>query len=802
MKAIIMAGGEGTRLRPLTCTMPKPMARVMNRPLMEHIIALLKKHGIIDIGVTLMYMPDSIKRYFGDGSAFGVRLTYFCEDTPMGTAGSIKNASRFLDDDFLVISGDALCDIDLSALIDFHRARGAEATLALKSMEIPLEYGVVVTDKAGRILRFLEKPGWSQVFSDTVNTGIYVLSPSVLSVTDQIPCDFSKDIFPRMLAEHKPLYGYVADGYWCDIGDLDAYRHCHYDVFEGRLSLQIHAREKSHGIYVESGAVIEEGAIVHPPALIGKNALIKRGAVVDSYTVIGEGCIVEGGASIKRSVLYSGVSIGRDAQIRGAVLCPHSIVHRGASLFEQSVVGEGSGIGRDAVVRPGVKIWPYKAVGNGEILADNLVWGSAKSTNLFGERSIAGQPGTQLTPFLVQKLGSAVGTMQPGKRIGVSSDGSPCAVMLKHALISGLLSSGAQVYDFGEQPLPITRSGIKVYGAAMGVHIAAYGGSGMIDIMDSRGANIPRQTERKIENLMARGDFSCCDAEKVSAVSDLYEYKLYYLRQIINSVKDKPKKRIMVATANPWGKRLLRAATADLDSEILLLEENLPFVDAERLHSFAENVVRQNCDFGAVLDDACETLLLVDERGRMISRDLYKTLVPLIVMKQFKNARIVVNVSVSGVVEKMAEKYGATLVRTQESPIALMEGLACGEADGEAQFVYYFDGVGAIVQLMDFLQKEKTTLSALVDEIPTFHIIRRVISCGAGDKGRIIRFLSEHAENTETTDGVKILEKGGWVLVLPDAEKPACRVIAHGDTEEYAAELIDLYDEKIQEIIR
>ena len=230
MKAIIMAGGEGSRLRPLTCTMPKPMAPVMNLPVMEHIIDLLKKHSITDIGVTLMYMPECITNYFGDGSAFGVKLTYFTEDTPMGTAGSVKAAEEFLSDDFIVISGDALCDIDLSRAIAFHYEKGAEATLVLSPKDIPLEYGVVVTDDNGKIERFLEKPVWSQVFSDTVNTGIYVLNKKVLGYIEKSPCDFSKDVFTKMLEDKKALYGFVTDGYWCDIGGLDAYRHCHYDI--------------------------------------------------------------------------------------------------------------------------------------------------------------------------------------------------------------------------------------------------------------------------------------------------------------------------------------------------------------------------------------------------------------------------------------------------------------------------------------------------------------------------------------------------------------------------------------------
>ena len=199
MKAIIMAGGSGTRLRPLTCTMPKPMARIMNKPVMEHITELLKKHGITDIGVTLRYLPESIKEYFGDGSAFGVNFTYFTENEPLGTAGSVMACSGFLNEDFLVISGDSFTDFNLSEAIAFHKEKEAEATLILHSVDVPIEYGVVVTEKDGKICRFLEKPDWSRVFSDTVNTGIYILNPSVFDGVTQKSPDFSKDIFPKLL---------------------------------------------------------------------------------------------------------------------------------------------------------------------------------------------------------------------------------------------------------------------------------------------------------------------------------------------------------------------------------------------------------------------------------------------------------------------------------------------------------------------------------------------------------------------------------------------------------------------------
>jgi len=222
MKAIVMAGGQGTRLRPLTSNQPKPMVPVVNKPTIQHILELLQRNGINEVIMTLAFLPRLIRNHFGDGSSLGMHIDYTVEETPAGTAGSIRLAKDLLDDTFLVISGDALTDFDLTSVIEFHRRREAMITIALKSVEHPLEFGVVIVDEEGRIQRFLEKPGWGQVFSDTVNTGIYVIEPEVLDhIPEGQPYDFSHNLFPKLFDMRKPLYGVVCDGYWQDIGSLE-----------------------------------------------------------------------------------------------------------------------------------------------------------------------------------------------------------------------------------------------------------------------------------------------------------------------------------------------------------------------------------------------------------------------------------------------------------------------------------------------------------------------------------------------------------------------------------------------------
>ena len=275
VKAVVMAGGEGTRLRPLTSNQPKPMVPIVGKPCMEHILELLREHGFSDVVVTVAFLPQAIRSYFGDGENLGLNIEYSVEESPLGTAGSVRLASDRLDETFLVISGDALCDIDLGEVVEFHRQKGAAVTIGLKSVENPLEFGIVVTDEDGRVERFLEKPSWGQVFSDTINTGIYVLEPEVLRhIPTDRPFDFSKELFPLLLEMGRPIYGHVCDGYWQDIGNLDQYRQANFDALDEKVALDVSGLKLRGDVWVGEGVEIDDVEGVEGPAFIGNYCTI------------------------------------------------------------------------------------------------------------------------------------------------------------------------------------------------------------------------------------------------------------------------------------------------------------------------------------------------------------------------------------------------------------------------------------------------------------------------------------------------------------------------------------------------
>src|ERR671933_505485 len=341
MKAVVMAGGEGTRLRPLTSNQPKPMVSIVGKPCMEHILELLRTHGFEEVVVTVAFLPQAIRSYFGDGDSLGLTIEYSVEESPLGTAGSVRLASDRLDDTFLVISGDALCDIDLTRLVEFHREKGADVTIALKSVDNPLEFGIVVTDDEGRVERFLEKPSWGQVFSDTINTGIYVLEPEVLRhVPTDRPYDFSKELFPLLLEMGRPLYGYVFDEYWQDIGNLDQFRQANFDALDERVRLNIPGIRLRGNIWLGEGVDVDDLASIDGPAFLGNYCRIAPDASVGAYSVLSSSVTLLERAHTERAVIDPSTHIGRSASIEGAILGRNCDVRAHVHVQEGVAIGD------------------------------------------------------------------------------------------------------------------------------------------------------------------------------------------------------------------------------------------------------------------------------------------------------------------------------------------------------------------------------------------------------------------------------------------------------------------------------
>ena len=812
MKAVIMAGGEGTRLRPLTCCRPKPMVPVANKPVMEHIVELLKKYNITDIAATLQYMPDLIREYFEDGDAFGVRMRYYIEDKPLGTAGSVKNAEAFLDDTFLVISGDALTDIDLKSALEFHRDRNSMATLVLKRVDIPLEYGVVVTDPIGRIIRFLEKPSWSEVFSDTANTGIYILSPEIFSyIKPGAVFDFSKDLFPILLKENRRMFGYITEDYWCDIGDIGAYLQAEADILDGKVRVSIPGQELDKGIWIGSGTEIGPGVKLNAPCLIGSGCHVGEDSEIGGYSVIGDNNVISGQCGIKRSITWKNCSIGSKSQLRGSILCSNVSIKQGVSVFEQSVIGDRTLISERAVVDPSIKIWPDKLIGPGTEVAANLVWGSKTGRQIFGNRGVTGDVNIDLTPEFSAKLGASLGAVHGNKgKVGVSCDGSTAAVMIRNAFVSGLVSSGIKVYDFGRLLLPVIRSAVRFYRLNGGVHISACSAEKtklMLDFLDKLGNNVERGVERKIENIFARDDFNRCSCDCINDITEVRGYDEFYLKNILRGVKsDKLKFRIALNTTSALHSQVVSELLNELGCSVKTVNDQDGGLTPVSMGGFASYVVKEGFDLGVSIEESCEKMVLVDRKGRIVLEDMFIALISLVLLRNLEGGTVVVPLSASQAIEQIADKYHGKVIRTKTSSRDIM-GKLLGRNTGEElleQFTLHFDAIAGLVRLLDYMSVNQFSLSELVDMLPEIHMHRQEVECGWNSKGKVIRrLIQENSGNkVETLEGVKVYNDKGWVLVLPDAEKPMVKVIGESTSTEFAEELTNIYARKVREISR
>lgn len=414
MKAVIMAGGKGTRLRPLTLNRPKPMVPLLNRPCMSYIIELLKRYDIHQIAVTLQYQSDQIRQYYGNGSEYGVQLHYFEEDIPLGTAGSIKNASSFLNETFIVISGDALTDINLRKTIEYHKYKQAIATMVLTQVDNPTEYGVVMTSEEGMVTRFIEKPGWNEVFSDTVNTGIYICEPSILErIPSDVVYDFSLDVFPDLLKHDQPLYGYAAKGYWSDIGSLEQYRNTQVDMLNRKVQVDIHATELMPGLFLEPHVHLPSRVQISGPAYIGSDCFLHPHVSIGPYTILGRGNVIHTSSKLERTILWEGNQIGAHAELQDALLMDRVSTGNGAQIQAGAIIGSNCEIGAKAIIKPQVKLWPNKFVPDSSVTTSSVIWNEPLAKPLFCSMGITGIPNADIPPEHVTKLAAAYGSILP-----------------------------------------------------------------------------------------------------------------------------------------------------------------------------------------------------------------------------------------------------------------------------------------------------------------------------------------------------------------------------------------------------
>jgi len=851
MKAVIMAGGEGTRLRPLTSNQPKPLIPLANRPMMEHVVHLLKEHGFDDVVVTLAFLPQTIRTYFGNGSEFGVRMVYATEETPLGTAGSVGNAQDELGETFLVISGDVLTDIDLSALVAFHKEKGAMATIALKSMENPLEFGIVITREDGSIERFLEKPTWGQVFSDTVNTGIYVLEPEVF---DYIPegksVDFSSDVFPRLLEDGKPLFGFVAEGYWEDVGTLEAYHKAHQDVLDRKVAIDIPGFRMAKGVWLGEGAEVEPGASIEGPAVIGDYCRVEAGANIREYTVLGTNVMVRSDAYLERAVVHDNAYLSQGVRLRGAVVGRSCDLRAHARCEEGVVLGDNCFVGEHAVVNSGVKVYPFKTVEPNAIINSSIVWESRGARSLFGHNGLSGLANVDVTPELAVRVAMAYGTtMKKGSTVTTSRDSSRAARALKRAVMAGLNAAGINVDDLEMATVPVSRFQVRIQRAQGGITVRLTPGdpqSVTIRFFTADGTDIDEGAQRKIERIFYRQDFRRAFAADIGDIGYPPRALEYYSAALmenvdVDAIRSVGYQLVMDYAFGPTS-LVMANVFSKLGADVLSVN---PYTSTAGAASFDANahaarvadLVRSSgAHLGAVLDPDGERIILVDDEGHILTDEQsLLALVSLTVATPDRpgsgpegsgpegsgpqesgksRVRIALPVSVTSAAERIATDAGAEVVWTKVSAASLMDVAKSGgislAASQDGGFIFpdflpAFDATAALVRLLELLARTGLRLSKVAAGLPRVHVAHESVVTPWEQKGLVMRRVVEEAKDHELVlvDGVKVLEgDGAWALVLPDPDQPVTHVWAEGSSATESRQLAQRYARTIRQILR
>jgi mannose-1-phosphate guanylyltransferase/phosphomannomutase len=691
-----------------------------------------------------------------------------------------------------------------------------------------LEFGIVITNEDGSIERFLEKPSWGQVFSDTINTGIFVLEPSIFDhIAPDRPVDFSSEVFPSLLAAGLPLYGAVAEGYWEDVGTLEAYVSAHKDILDRKVVVDVPGFEVSGGVWVGEGAEVHPDAVIDGPAVIGDNARVEAGVHLAEYAVLGTNVKVRSDVEVRRSIVQDNAYLGEGVRLAGAVVGRACDVRRGARCEAGSVLGDECFIGEDAVIGTGVKVYPFKTVEASAVVNTSIVWESRGARSLFSGSGVSGLANVDITPEFAARLAMAFGTtLKKDTTVVTSRDSSRSARMLKRAMMAGLNSTGINVSDLEVASIPVTRFQTGRPDARGGITLRLVPHDPQqieIRFFDEDGADLDDDGRRKVERYFNRQDFrrslpaevgdidfppraleayavaleSCLDVRAVRAASFKVVIDYGYGTTAFVMPNLLSKLGTEVLAVNPY------VATKGI----------LDFDRGEHAESVAALVKTSRAVLGAVIDPGGEQLTLIDDAGHVLDDTTALLALLSLLGEDLRDKEVALPVATTVQAEEIVTRFGGRVRATKLADAAIMNAarepdvvFAAGLRGGFVmpEFVAAYDASAILVRTLELLAKRDTTLSEVVSALPERHIVRDSVVTPWEQKGSVMRTLMERSGDRELVlvDGVKVLHDGGWVLALPDPDEPITNVWAEADSDAAARQLAEEYVRRIRQMIR
>lgn len=751
MKAIILAGGEGSRLRPLTCDIPKPMAELCGRPVSEYILDLLNRHGITEAIFTLRYLGNEIERYFSDGKYKDIKLSFSYENEPLGTAGCVKKAAEALqcDDDILVISGDAMCDFNLSSALLYHKKMNAQATIISSVVNDPREYGLVIEEN-GIITGFSEKPSYSACTSELANTGIYILSKSVM---DLIPndsfCDFAKDIFPQMLSRKMKLCSYNEKGYWCDIGDIESYRKCQYDMLEKKVVCDFSSDASHKG---------------QEPVYFGKNVTVGNGTEIFSHSVICDNVTIGKNCKIRGSIILDGAFIGNNVTLNYAVVCKNAVIENSCSVFENAVIGADTVIEEGCFIKSGSKVWNGKRIQKNTTVSGNVKFMSL-GTSMISDDGCQGQTNAEITPSFMAVMGAACGAIFNNKILCASSDENSASVLCA-AFCTGASSSGADIVCCGKAPLSVTVFLSRQLDAE-GIAYISGSETTKITLLNKGGVPLSRVQERKLEAALSRHEYKSAEWNGFGAIKYFCEHKALYEALLNRRYNFASRYKILIKCNN---RQLKKAAQA-----------------------IAKKVSNDKGEKITVLISADGTKAEIEKDGAKIADRTLMVLSDCAELMK-KGADAAVPIEYPSSFEFVAQSLGKSVYRyfscSNDNSDLYGRQLAATED-------FLFDGVILAFDFLEAVARSLVSVEEFIKTLPELSCENRFVPISVPPQ----KILHEIAQKSTSSEGVYVGERGNRVFLRSNRRGNGLFLFAEAASAETAASLCDDVEKRINELI-
>ncbi len=834
MKAVIMAGGFGTRIQPLTNSIPKPMLPIMNRPMMEHTILSLRDLGITEFIVLLYFKPDIIKEHFKDGSKWGIKITYVTPDDDYGTAGAVKKAQEFIgDENFIIISGDLVTDFDFQAIFDYHKSKNSKLTITLTSVENPLEFGVVIANAEGKIEKFLEKPSWGEVFSDTINTGIYIIEPEIL---DYIPnnenFDFAKDLFPLLMRQGIDLMAGYAQGYWRDVGNPESYRDVYDDILSGKIKFELGGEVIKYpdGVLIcEEDNLIDENIEVVGIVVIGNNVTIKKGAKLNNV-VIGDNVIIGSSTKISNSVIWDNVDIGKNAKLDGCVICNNNYIGKNVTAKSGLILAEGCEIGELVIVEKDVTIWPDKVIENAAIVSRSVILGSKYKNSIFENGLVIGKSNVELSCEMATKLAEAFGAQLPvGSMVLVSRDNAKSSRMLKRAFLGGLLSSGMDVIDFGAVPSAVMRCSLSYHDVySGGIHINQKlddPTSTVITFYNHEALRINNDTAKKVEKAFFKETFRRVDYTRIGQIyiSDHSKEYIGYKKGMEELLQSHMFKclncRIAVDMMHGMASEVFPDILNDMGVDHIMFNahpdnqrlDNINTLIKSSYEDMSAVIKAMGLDAGFMIYPHGQRLDILCNNGILLSKQAALFVVLTLLNMEAKTQNIVKRIFLPTWAADFVQFDYLEIERGQyanfkRDKMKQYDLVTTGEGNfAFTEFSTHRDSMYATLKILEMIVYSRVKLSELIASLPPFYYHTFQVPCSQANKGKMMRMFLQDSKGkkSSTLDGVKIwLKQQDWILMIPDQYSDHLNLYIQAESTEVGEHILEVYTAKIEEWIQ